>query len=219
MPFSITYSKLKKFTNGGVIFPSDLNNAFDDLGNQLAANNVFGGINEGSNVRRGKFIQATAGTRSNTAYGALSNGPDQVASVILPADGFIVVYYQAVWQSSVASAGKAALFLGANQVQLADTSSSSPILQEATSSSTIARDLPLVATQVGIRSSVDLGTAYTGDVTTGQIIGGSGTDVPNGPLYIFAAAGTYTVSIQFKATSGSVTVKNRILRVRTESYG
>jgi hypothetical protein len=66
---------------------------------------------------------------------------------------------------------------------------------------------------------------YGGDATTGQVVGAGNGSVSyqnevrattsnlmmGGPCYIFAAAGTYVVSIQFKSTSGTVTVKGRKL--------
>jgi hypothetical protein len=62
-------------------------------------------------------------------------------------------------------------------------------------------------------------TPYTEDFTTGQVVGAgpqmsvsaTSPQLVGGPCYIFAAAGTYTVSVQFKSSSGSVTAKNRKL--------
>jgi hypothetical protein len=106
-------------------------------------------------------------------------------------------------------------------------------------SSIAATDVPLFTAAGGL-FSVTAGGAYSADVTTGQIAGFStnaGTGVDNmaqelgggsvtytggrvgaGPLYVFAAAGTYTVSVQFKSSSGSVTAKVRKLWVSTIGY-
>jgi hypothetical protein len=59
---------------------------------------------------------------------------------------------------------------------------------------------------------------YTGDVTTGQIVGTVSAAGLGGPCYFFAAAGTYTISIQVKASSASVTIKNRKLWVWTIGF-
>ena len=51
-------------------------------------------------------------------------------------------------------------------------------------------------------------------VTTGQLIGAqalSSIGTAGGPMYIFAAAGTYKISVQYKSTSGNVKVKERQL--------
>jgi hypothetical protein len=42
---------------------------------------------------------------------------------------------------------------------------------------------------------------------------------PGGVCYVFAAAGTYDVSVQFKASSGSITAKSRKLWVSSVDYG
>lgn len=216
MPFSTTYSKLKTFANLGTLLGSDLNSALEDIGNQLAVNNVLEGINEGSNTRRGKFIQATAGTRASNVYGDLSNGPDQVAGIILPVDGLIFVFYQAVWQASVANDGQAAFYI--NNLPVAGRTPTNVEPTFPAMPSVAGRDIPLVSYPEGFNGILTGATPgnYTGDVTTGQILGfGAG----GGPAIIMAQAGTYTVSVRFRALTGSVTVKNRIMRVRTKSFG
>lgn len=213
MSFSTTYTRFKSFVNGGSLLPSDLNAIQDDLGNQLAGVNVAGGFNEGANVRRGKFIQPAVGSRTNTAYGALSNGPDQVANIVLPGDGLIIIAFQAVAQSTVLGAGRAAIFLGANQVKSFGTALAS---QEATiGAGTGAANVDhILAAGAGGLVSPNSG-GYAGDATTGQIIGADGV---YGYTVLHAAGGTYTISVQYKATSGTISVKNRRLWVRSEAY-
>lgn len=183
--------------------------------------------------RRGKCIVATSQSRTNVAYGLLTT-PDQVAGVVLPTDGLILVGYQATWQESVSGAAKAALFLGANQLvaAVADVAAPSTSPPEGTmntgsAGSTVARDTILTSHPGGLRSGdPDQAPAspYSGDVTTGQTLGfyttgGTVGDYFGGFCPIFAAAGTYTVSVQFKSTSGSVTVKNRKMWVRALPFG
>src|SRR4051812_30696281 len=48
------------------------------------------GLNGSGTTGRGKSIIASTDTRSNVAYGLLTN-PDQVAGVVLPTDGLLIV--------------------------------------------------------------------------------------------------------------------------------
>jgi hypothetical protein len=79
---------------------------------------------------------------------------------------------------------------------------------------------PLVATQIGmdVGGFAASGGAYTGDVTTGMVMFDGDSNTGAHCLIDNVAAGTYTISIQYKSTSGSVTVKNRRLRVHTLSF-
>lgn len=229
MPFSTTYSRTKTFANGGSLLPSDLNNIQDDLGNQIAVANVAGGFNEGGNVRRGKSIIATEESRTNTAYGLLTT-PDRVQNVLLPTDGLICVAYQALWKESVASAGRAAIFIGANDLKLPNFGSAT--INTGTPPSawiggTANTYQPLSTIAAGLRCAVG-GTGVGGSdstlgVTTGVALSsaqntGSELVYDGGVCLIYAAAGTYDISIQFKSTSGSVSAKERKLWVWTINF-
>lgn len=176
------------------------------------------GLTSGSQVGRGYFTQAAAGTRTNVAYGAVSNGPDAITGVVLPAGALIVVGYQAVWQATVAGgATRAAIFIGANQLKTSFNSGiTSPQVQEISLVAAPNQDNSLSTYSNGLQAG-GTGGAYTGDVTTGQIIGTSDTGA-GGMVFIFAAAGTYDVSVQFKSSSGTVTAKNRQLWVLTIAF-
>jgi hypothetical protein len=176
------------------------------------------GLNDPSIKRRGFTNIATEQSRENTAYGVLAT-PDEV-TVELPANGLIVVGYQATWQTSVAGAARAALFLNGVQVQIARSGNGSPVAAETNVETAGAVGHFVVLSSAG-NGLVSLGAeayigAYTGDVTTGQIL--SAVIQDGGPCCIFAAAGTYKVSVQFKATSGRVTAKNRKLWVKAEAF-
>lgn len=173
------------------------------------------GVNTAT-IRRGKSIIAATETRTNAAYGLMTT-PDRVQNVVLPTDGLIYVAYQATWQESVNSASRAAIFVGANQLKLADGTLTAPQVQEASNGSgTASIDKPLSTSPRGLTGSgVGGGTVYGGDVTTGQVVG---QDFATGICVLFAAAGTYDISVQFKSTSGSVTVKNRRLWVWTLGF-
>lgn len=172
---------------------------------------------------------ATSQARSNTAYGLLTT-PDRVPNVVMPPNGLIQVAYQATWKESVQGAARAALFVGANQLryQTADAGNASgPILEEAliNNASAVNVDKILATSPYGLLSLTNKASvsAYAGDVTTGQVIGGGslfdsgGADTQSyyGICTLFAAAGTYDISVQFKAASGSVTAKDRKLWVWT----
>ena len=161
--------------------------------------------NTGTQTVKGAVNISASESRSNTAYGTLTT-PDQVTGIVLPANGLLMVSYAATWQSSVAAAGNAAIFVGANQLQNVSTGFTSPSAQQAATVGTTA--LALQSGPAGLGTSSNGG--YTGDVTTGQSFGG--------PAYIFAAAGTYTVAVMFKASSGNVTASNRKLWVQAISF-
>jgi hypothetical protein len=206
---------------GVVDFPNGLSNAGAGLGS------VFDD--------RKKSIIAATESRTNTTYGKLAT-PDQV-TVVLPTDGLIKLLFQATWQESVAGAARAAIFIGANQLKVAVGSGAIGVGAEAAlvaSAATVNRDWPLASCPGGLMSGTGGGAAHPGDVTTGQVVGilenspdaevggSTGLSMGNGfyggACYVFAAAGTYVVSVQFKASSGSVTAKNRKLWVAAETY-
>jgi hypothetical protein len=198
---------------------AEFNGNIDDANLKAALKAVLG-VSDGITARRGKSIIPATESRTNVAYGTLTT-PDQV-SVTLPQDGLIAVAYQATWQESVSGAARAGIFVGANEVVVAPStavtgapSATSPE-GNPTSASFPNTDLALSSYPGGLKSETENSTAYTGDVTTGQVVGLAGGN--GGPCYIFAAAGTYAVSIQFKSSSGSVTVKNRKLWVWTLGF-
>lgn len=153
-------------------------------------------------------IIATEETRENVAYGTLTT-KDEIASVILPENGLIVIGYQANVKSSVASAGRLAIFIGANQIKVVGTTV--PVVQEGgtggggfTQASTSANGLTVAGE----------GTSF---VTTGQVLASSLAQ-GGGFCYVYAAAGTYNISVQYKASSGNVTAKERKLWVYTLGF-
>jgi hypothetical protein len=192
----------------GEIDTSNLAAAAGVTAAQLArAVNEAAALNNGSSVRRGKTIIATEESRTNTAYGTLTT-PDVVRSVVLPTDGLIAVAYHATWAESVQDAASAAIFIGANQLKIAQAGSAVPVVQGAGHGNTATQHQPLYTVEGGLSGAT--ATAGFADVTTGQALGQS---LVGGPCYVFAAAGTYDISIKFKATSGSVTALNRRLWV------
>jgi hypothetical protein len=174
------------------------------------------GITGGGVSRRGKSIIATTEVRSSAVYGTLTT-PDQV-TVALPVDGLIVAYYHALWKESVGMAGRAAFFLGANQV-LNGAAGGAPVANgEAINTGAANLYTPLTSANLGLSCPASV-TADSTDITTGQTIGEDiGSFKASGACTIFAAAGTYTLSVRFKASSGTVTVKDRKLWVLTMGF-
>jgi hypothetical protein len=174
------------------------------------------GLSDATTVRRGVSAVTGSDSRTGATYATMPT-PDRVTGVQLQSNGLLFIAYQAAFSSSVPSAGSAAVFLNSNQLKVA--AAPAPVVQEAaTPAGTL--PAPLATTALGLACDTGAAaTAYTGDVTTGQIVGvfqNLGVNAfYGGPLVVKAAAGTYTVSVQFKASSGSVTASNRLLAVWT----
>jgi hypothetical protein len=203
------------------------------------------GVNRaGAAQRRGKSIIATTEGRTNVAFGLLTT-PDRVQNIVLPTDGLICVAYKALWDGGNGN-GRAAIFIGANQLKVAENDSpaaGAPVTQAAVGFGSMYKHLHTAP--FGI-TSFDANINDSTDVTTGQVVGGiaiawsqeingttrtlsngafggnattGGVNVPfGGPCYIFAAAGTYDISIQFKCSSGTVNAKQRKLWVWTMGF-
>jgi hypothetical protein len=172
------------------------------------------GLTDSSSTRRGKSIIATSETRTNTVYGTMPTA-DQVSNIVLPTDGLIVIGYQALWANSVVSTARAGLFIGANQLVIGGGNGTAPlaISTEAGGGGDTSFD---TLSSFGGGLTCSAGSSDMTEATTGQVVGASGTN--SGVAYVFAAAGTYTISVQFKSSSGTVTVKNRHLWVWTIGF-
>jgi hypothetical protein len=183
----------------------------------------------------GRSVISASQSRTNTAYGKLGT-PDQVSGLLLPTDGFIFVLFEALWQQSVSGAARAALFIGSNQLQIRDGSSSHSGITAARLGTTTGADRQL-ATDPGIGLASGQSTAMAPGATTPVVAGGgydsSGVlfEVGAGPtsltdasvthggiLAVWVDAGTYDVSVQFKASTGSVTASNRRLFAWTREF-
>jgi hypothetical protein len=200
------------------------------------------GVSTGGVTRRGKFAQAAEGTRTNVAYGALSNGPDVVTDLVLPSDGLILVGYRALWKESVDASARAAIFLDSTQLKCFATNHAQDVLEAAAIEGTASGSspntyVPLLSCAMGLlsfTSDTSLITALSGtgralaaasiansslsqlsgeiqntrvsSTTTAQTLNHFG-----GLCAIEADAGTYDISVQYKASSGTVTAKDRKL--------
>ncbi len=182
--------------------------------------NTFLGLSDTA-VRRGKSIIATEETRNSTSFGLMAT-PDRVSGITLPTDGLIFVAYQALWKTS--GQGQAAIFLNSNQVKIRPAygaGATAPIAGLATTEAEANEYEGLASGGSGLIGSPSAGAGdpQTSDVATGQVVGIlGGVFPPGGPACIFAAAGTYDVSVQFKASAGTVTAKERKLWVWTLGF-
>lgn len=153
------------------------------------------------------FVLATAETHTTGAsYGKLPTA-DQI-SVVVPDGRALLVQYSALWKNSVDNAGRAAIFIGTDQLKIAQNDA-----------------VPLAYDTDGPGGAAGLGYAWITSWHDG-LYGGSGggasdastvstplaPNLQGAPTLIELPSGTYDVSIQFKATSGTVTVKERKLR-------
>lgn len=164
----------------------------------------------------GKSIIATEQSRTNTAYGYLAT-EDKVPGIVLPTDGLIFVSFWAVWKESVTGAARAAIHLGSNPIVLAEAGDD-PFANEAQIGGTADRYVPLVSDPArGLVSTT--GGAGTDPSETGQLVAFmAGSSFFGGTAAVFADAGTYEVGIKTKSSSGSVTMKDRRLRVWSVAF-
>lgn len=157
-------------------------------------------------------VIATEEVRSSTSFGTLTEA-DQV-KVTIPEGFQLAVSYMATWRESVVGAARAAIFIAGNQLKAASTLGVAPVVQEASIGKTSGTNALLTSMTAGLSGSEAQATAYPGNVTTGQVIGVSTELARYGFCFIDIPAGTYAVSVQFKSSSGTVTVLNRKLRAR-----
>lgn len=200
------WTAIKALINGG-LDTDNLAVAAGVLAAQLAsAVREAAGLNDGTSVRRGKSIIATEESRTNVAYGLLTT-PDRVSSIVLPTDGLIRVTFRALVKNSVASAGSVALFVGANQLKKFQGFSAPVVIEVAVGSAV--DDYNVVYSDPANGLGGEGGAGAASSVTTGLQLR---------DICIEAAAGTYDVSVQFKASSGSITAKERKLWVEAVGF-
>jgi len=135
-------------------------------------------------------IIATEQTRESTEFGTLATA-DEITNIVVPENGLLLITYHASVKSSVSAAGRVQIYIGANT------------LKYLTEASTVGTGFREIYTDAKTLEASAVGEA---DVTTGQVAGNA--------LECFLAAGTYAVAVKFRATSGSVTAKDRKLWVR-----
>lgn len=138
-------------------------------------------------------IIATEQSVTSTSFTTLGTA-DEVTSIVLPSNGLILIRYSALVKCSVESAGRVGLFLGANQI-----------------GSPASGSVETSGLETSFKVVVTLGNTTPLGAANGTSIASTGFAAP--PIMIAAPASTYTVSAKFKASSGSVTAKERSLHV------
>jgi len=163
--------------------------------------------NEFVGQRPGKWYTPTAiaaeQSTPSATFTTLST-PDEITGVVMPANGIMMIGYWALAKQTVSTAARAAIFLGANQLKESGVN-----VQETS---------PVSGTSEYVVGSYSSGlqAVSTGGVTpatTGQVLGVAPASGFSGLVAVFAAAGTYNVSVKWKVSSGSVSAKERKLWV------
>lgn len=144
-------------------------------------------------------VIATSQSTSSTSFVALAT-PDEIAGIVVPANGVIRVGYVARWSSTVGAAGRAVLCLNGSAIKSVVNTSGS--FYEVASVSNETRAL--------FTSPVTAGPLNTGSVEPPSSTSGLVTPTVDIPI---ETAGTYTVSVLFRATSGAVSADLRRLWV------
>jgi len=170
-------------------------------------------------------------TRTAVPYGTMDT-PDVVPGIVIEEGDILRIGVQAMVKETTDTNGRAALFIGSQQLKVAKFNQAAPVAQEAriTGGNSIYQ---LVTTgQWGLVGAGQGGsTAYTGDVTTGQVLGVmdnvANSDNPDSVTSAVKgfgfcevqgiAPGTYDISLQFKASNG-ITAKNRKLWVEVVRF-
>lgn len=141
-------------------------------------------------------VIATEESRTNTSFGTLTT-PDEIKSVVVPENGIIRIGYIALAKSSISENGELAAFVGSEELP--------PGGNTAITTNEFRRFYSSVR---GLeRSSV--GSSFG----AGTVMLRAGATLSGGMMEAAPPAGTYNVSVQYKASSGSITAKERRLWV------
>lgn len=164
------------------------------------------GVSATGLIRRGKCIIATEESRTNVAYGLLTT-PDQVDNIVVATDGLLFVKYSALVKSSNINQGQTSIFLSGTQA-VGVSGTGAPVASNGPVFGGTADDYDVLYTSVANSPASIL------ELTTGVGQASRGTPIRLGSAICFeVAAGTYTVTVQWKAAAGSITAKERKLWV------
>ncbi len=181
------------------------------------------------------FIEGSQ-TRENAAYGTLTT-PDEIKEVVIPEGAILVVDYTALWENTKLNKGRAAIFIGNNQLKIGRSTAVDFVTSAAIGGSASGNvGDRLMTFQGGLLSTFGTNVYTTGSdwTTTGGAsylfnetseaglhleVNGVDKELPKSAPYggfcmiPNITAGTYNVSIRFKALEGSVSAKLRRLKV------
>lgn len=187
----------------------DVLNGDVDANNLSATTRQKMGLSDDSTVRRGSSIVATTEGTASTSFTTLTT-PDQVASVSVPSPGLLTVFFEAQWLGDGNS--QAAIFLNETQVQVIDATAGTIAVQKASHPGGGTPFYNVLYATAGGLATTSAGADVAADVTTGQALHSDG-------CRIRVAAGSYTVSIRFRNTTGAfTTIRSRDLYVKAEGY-
>jgi hypothetical protein len=169
------------------------------------------GLNSGSVVGRGVTNVAAAQTTSGTSFGFLSTH-DEVTGITLATNGLIKIDYLAQVKVS-AGTGQAGLFInpGSGYVALNFPAANNTFTQ-VTGSFTATHISPMVTNGNALTTTAS-GSSDSTFVTTGMALPSAG-----GSVIVMAAAGTYSIGVQYLNSAGTTTAQNRTLWVQTVNF-
>lgn len=173
------------------------------------------GLNSTGTKRSGVSKIVTTESRTNTAYGTLP-AADQVTNIFVPTNGLVFVYFFGQITESVGGAGRAAIFAGANQVKLVQPNAASVVMETAINTVTPGSFESMVSSPVGL----SIQTGGTANESTPPLTG-EALALANGVgncHIIRGLSGTFTISVQVKSTSGSVSMRERELWVWSKGF-
>lgn len=183
-------------------------------------------VNTASAVRRAVLNIPSSQSTSSTSFTPLSTADTLTVNFAQPPE-LALFWYQATWSSTVANAGSAAIFTAHHspnsQATIAPASGAGGSFITMTPATTSGSGVvtPLTSSPVGLSSPTLTGN-YTGDVTTGQILGAKQVGLAGPCLLLPPTSGVlnqFTVSVWFSASSGNVTVANRTLWLLLLNFG
>jgi hypothetical protein len=190
-----------------------LNGAVDELNTSDATNLALSLNTAAGSKRRGKSIIETEESRTSATPGLLTT-PDQVTNLVLPTDGLLWIKYSALSKATVLNTGTATIQVGGVQLEHPRSTGASVFISASGNSTADSYGLiytdPRFFDSVAVQSFVKQG-------------GGAATR-SNNPMYfggfipIELAAGTYTVTVLWSASAGTVTAKQRRLYAYTQSF-
>lgn len=178
-----------------------------------------------------KSVVNTEDTYNLTLFGEATPNPDRVSQVTMPTDGLMYIgaigrYKCTVLGDDLSGLGcQIAIHINSNQLKVPDSGQAAPVAQSSVWNNFAATNTykPFGSYHGGI-ASIGGTVAQSDDVTTGQILSigtlgdGSKYVAPGGFFIMFAAAGVYDISLRYKVSSGTITVKNRKLWVWTKEF-
>jgi hypothetical protein len=218
----LKYGFVFNHSTGVVDFPNGLTQGGANLASQFDS--------------RAKLFVAGEETRdsgvSGTGYGTLATA-DQITGIVVPANALLYISFTALWKESVANAARASIFIGVNQLTYPAAAANTVEAGITSNVYTPPKYSRLLTHSMGLgtrftnsdMSSLSANGSAVGNKELWYSTGGgalvfSENNTPVGPWCVVdgLAAGTYTVSIQYKCSSGTVSAKERRLRTKVELY-